>query len=263
MANKPHILISNDDGIHALGIKHLVNALKDFAKLTIVAPATEQSAVSLSITVRDPLYIDKIEWDNGMLCHAVNGTPADCVKLGLNVILDSVPDLIVSGINRGSNAGRNILYSGTVAAAIEGVMHDIPSIAFSSHDYHRLPDFQSVEKFIVPIVEHVLNHPLPKGTLLNVNFPAKENGLKGFKLTHNGLQFWSENLDSREHPSDGTLQYWLGAKLSSFEEEEDCDISWLSKGYIAAVPVQVNHLTHRGHVEELKSEFEAIYSSLS
>src|SRR5690348_2759860 len=131
--NQPYILVTNDDGVHAPGIKHLWKALSKIANVVVVAPASEQSAVSLSITTRQPLRTEKIDWpriENEQV-WAINGTPADCVKLALNVILSTPPQLIVSGINRGSNAGRNILYSGTVAAVIEGVMHNIPGIAFS------------------------------------------------------------------------------------------------------------------------------------
>src|SRR5262245_14985477 len=147
MKMRPHILITNDDGIHAPGIKHLWKALQDIAQVTVIAPAAEQSAVSLSITIRNPLKIDKVTWSEGTEVWSVSGTPADCVKLGLSVLLQNPPNLIVSGINKGNNAGRNMLYSGTVAAVIEGIMHDIPGIAFSCKDYVQ-PDYQATEKYI-------------------------------------------------------------------------------------------------------------------
>src|SRR5262249_28069062 len=142
MVKRPYILVTNDDGVHAPGIKHLWTALAEVADVVVVAPVSEQSAVSLSITVRHPLRIEKMEWPWAKEAQVwtINGTPADCVKLALSVILPHPPQLIVSGINRGNNAGRNILYSGTVAAVIEGVMHNIPGIAFSVANYFH-PDY--------------------------------------------------------------------------------------------------------------------------
>lgn len=270
MNKRPKILITNDDGIHAPGIRHLWNALKDFADLIVCAPAHEQSAVGLSITIRHPLHIQKVKWYTPVSTYhnsqeqidaitwAVNGTPADCVKLALNVIFDEAPDLIVSGINRGSNAGKNVLYSGTVAGAIESVMHDIPSIAFSCHDFFE-PNFQMYEQHIPSIVQHVLENPLPSGTLLNVNFPDKTHTeIQGFRMTNQGKEFWVENPDKRTHPAEGSDYYWLGAKIATFDEHEDSDISWLKKGYIAAVPVHVTNLTDKAHLNEHKASFASL-----
>ena len=148
MTKRPYILVTNDDGVYAPGIKHLWKALAQFADVVVVAPSSEQSAVSLSITIRHPLRIEKIEWPwaNHTPVWSINGTPADCVKLALSVILPHPPQLIVSGLNRGNNAGRNVLYSGTVAAVIEGVMHNIPGIAFSVTDYAK-PDYEKAERY--------------------------------------------------------------------------------------------------------------------
>lgn len=267
MKTRPKILITNDDGIHAPGIRHLWNALKDFADLIVCAPATEQSAVGLSITIRSPLHIQKIKWYTPVSLHhdqneqidavtwSVNGTPADCVKLALNVIFDTPPDLVVSGINRGTNAGRNILYSGTVAGAIEGVMHDVPAIAFSCRDFLE-PDYQHFEQYIPLIVQHVLDNPLPDGTLLNVNFPDKSfDKIKGFRMARQGKEFWVENPDKRSHPAEGSDYYWLGARLAEFEEHEDSDITWLKQGYITAAPVQVSQMTDHAHLDLHKQSF--------
>lgn len=255
-AKKPKILITNDDGIQAPGIWHLWHALKDHAEITIVAPSKEQSAVALSITIRDPLVLKKMDWEDAATAWHVNGTPADCVKMALSVIMDSPPDLIVSGINRGSNAGRNVLYSGTVGGVIEGVLRDIPGIAFSCYRYHS-PDYQVVEKFIPAIVDYVLDHKPPQGTLLNVNFPDAE--IKGFKFTRQGKEFWGEAPDERNHPHEGHSYYWMGAKLLKFDEHEDSDITWLQKGYVTAVPIHVSELTDHDHLNEKKSHFEALY----
>lgn len=252
-----HILITNDDGVHAPGIKHLWNALLPHAQLTVVAPAAEQSSVALSITIRHPLHIEKIDWGNDNV-WSVTGTPADCVKLAFRVILDCRPDLVVSGINRGTNSGRNVLYSGTVAAAIESVLQGVPAIAFSCPDYAD-PDYLAAAKQIPQLVKHVIDHPLPTGTLLNVNFPEKGLGeIKGFKMTTQGKQYWSENPDKRIHPSAGHSYYWLGAKIKVDEEDEDSDISWLKQGYVTAVPVHVGNLTDYAHLETARTHFEKL-----
>jgi len=259
MKNKPRILITNDDGVHAPGIRYLWEALHEIADLTIVAPQTEQSATGLSITLRSPLRLEKLNWSNGIVAWSVNGTPSDCVKLGLNIVFNEKPDLIVSGINRGTNAGRNALYSGTVAAAIEGVLHGIPAIAFSCHDYWDT-DYTTANKHIPSIVEHVLKHPLPNGTLLNVNFPSKElEQIRGYKMTRQGMAYWTEDLAERFHPAEKHTYYWLGAKLAEFNEIEDCDIAWLKKGYVTAVPIHVNELTDHQHLESRKNVFEALF----
>ena len=256
MNQRPYILITNDDGIHALGIKHLWQSLKDFADLIIVAPNKEQSSVGLSITVRDPIQIEEVFWAEGSKAWSVTGTPADCVKMALSVLSEKTPNLVVSGINRGANAGRNLLYSGTVGGAIEGVLHGIPAIAFSCSEY-KLPRYDLVEKYIPKVVEYALSHPLPKGSLLNVNFPEKDNGhVKGFKMARQGLGFWGEDPSERRHPAEGHSYYWMGAKIIEFEEHEDSDIAWLNRGYMTAVPVHINELTDYDHLENKKELFE-------
>jgi 5'-nucleotidase len=259
MQKRPHILISNDDGVHAPGIKHLWQALHQIADLTVVAPQTEQSATSLSITVRAPLRLEKVDWNNGADVWCVNGTPSDSVKLGMKVVFVKRPDLVVSGINRGNNAGRNVLYSGTVAAAIESVLQGVPSIAFSCEDYFDT-DYTVTQRHIPKIVEHVLDHPMPQGTLLNVNFPSKKpEGIQGYKMTRQGREFWSEDPTERSHPAEKNTYYWLGAKLAQFDEHEDCDIMWLRKGYVTAVPIHISELTDHKHLSERRNHFESLY----
>lgn len=252
---RPHILITNDDGIQAPGIQSLWESLHEFADITIVAPAYEQSCVSLSVTIRKPLKIESFPWKNNTKAFSVTGTPADCVKLALNVILDKAPDMVVSGINRGTNAGRNILYSGTVAGAIEASLHDIPAIAFSCRDYVDT-DYQTASLHIPGIVKHLLQHPFATGTLLNVNFPSKAHNIQGVKMTKHGKEYWGEEPDERFHPVEGHAYYWMGAKLVAFEEEEDSDISWLHKGYIAAVPINIGSLTDTQQLDKWRCHFE-------
>lgn len=257
MHKRPNILVTNDDGINALGIKHLWNSLKRFADLTIIAPHIEQSAVGLSISIRHPLHIQEVEWA-GAKAWSVTGTPADCVKMALKVILPHAPDLIVSGINRGTNAGGNVLYSGTVAGAIEGTMHNIPAVAFSCSDFSN-PDYEQVEQYIPSVIKYVLDHPLPKGTLLNVNFPEKAHGIKGFKMARQGKEHWCEKPDKRRHPVEGYDYYWLGNTIATFDEDEESDVVWLRKGYVTAVPIHVGELTDHDHLKKSKSHFESLF----
>jgi len=258
MTKQPHILITNDDGIHAPGIRHLWNSIRQHAKVTVVAPISEQSAVGLSITIRTPLRIEKVIWESGSHdTWSVTGTPTDCIKLALRAILDQKPDMIISGINRGSNIGRGVLYSGTVAATIESVLQGIPAIAFSCHDYNVEPDYPTLSKYIYPIIQQIIKHPLPKGTLLNVNFPeSKLAPFKGVKVTAQGNEWWGEDPDKRIHPSEGHSYYWLGAKLHQDEGEEG-ESAWLRRGYVTAVPVHVGDLTDRDHMESMKELFES------
>jgi len=256
---RPHILITNDDGLNASGIKHLWNALRNYADITVVAPAYEQSSMGLSTTIRQPLLINRERWDGSHEVWSVTGTPADCVKLALKAILKCRPQLVVSGINRGANMGRSVLYSGTVAAAIESIMQDIPAIAFSCQDYYVEPDFARAEKYIPTIVKHVLEHPMPPGTLLNVNFPERNAGpYKGFKMTSQGKDWWVENPDERSHPDGGRSYYWLGSKLKSYEND-DGDGAWLRQGYITAVPIHVGDLTDMNHLKNTKAAFESCF----
>lgn len=260
---KPRILITNDDGIHAPGIRALWNALKDFAEIIIVAPSTERSGAGLSITVHHPLRLDRVDWGEGVEAWSATGTPADCVKLALTFCYSTPPDLIVSGINRGSNAGRNILYSGTVGGVIEGIMHDIPGIAFSCHSFHR-PNYKEAEEYILPIVQHVLETALPHGTLLNVNFPdTYERAIAGMKMTRQGRGMWVENPDRRSHPADDHYYYWIGLKPCAVEEIPDSDTAFLEQGFITAVPVHVAELTDHHQILVRKDSFEKIFDNLS
>ncbi len=255
---RPQILITNDDGIYTPGIKHLASSVKEFADVTIVAPQLDQSGVGVSITTRTPLHIHPYPFD-GMTAYTVSGTPADCVKLGLRVVLKQPPDLILSGINRGTNAGRNVFYSGTIGGVIEGIINEIPGIAFSCHDLHY-EKFADLETHVTAVVKHVLEHPLPKGTLLNVNFPSSELGkIKGFKLTRQGKQYWAEDPKMREHPVENKSYYWMGARIAEFEEHEESDIAWLKKGYMTAVPVHIGELTDHNHLINSKKAFESLY----
>lgn len=258
---RPRILLTNDDGIFAEGMKNLYLSLKDKADVTIVAPLSEQSGVGVGISLRKPLQIQKIEWLDDANAYAVNGTPADCVKMAISVLLESKPDLIVSGINKGSNAGRNLLYSGTVGGVIEGILRDIPGLAVSCVDFFN-PNFQLARNTVGIFVDYLLENPLPRGTLLNVNIPSLSRPLKGIRFARQGRGYWIEDPSKRVHP-DGYSYYWLGGKHPDHIEEEDSDVALLDEGYITAVPAYVDELTHHREFMLRKDKFNEIYGALS
>jgi 5'-nucleotidase len=257
MERKPNILITNDDGIYAQGLRHLWATLVDYANVTIIAPETEQSGKGLSITLRQPLLSEAIKWEKDTPAWKVNGTPADCVRLGLSVLLKDKPDLIVSGINRGSNLGRNILYSGTVGGVIEGALRNVPGIAFSCADFQS-PDYKAVEHFIQPMVAQLFEHPLPSGTFLNVNFPMADP-IRGIKLARQGMGYWIESIQEGLHP-EGHPYYWLGGKWVDQVEHEESDVYLLQQGYAAAVPIHVNEWTDHVFLKNHKERFELLFS---
>jgi len=178
--------------------------------------------------------------------------------MAMSVILDSPPDLIVSGINRGSNSGRNVLYSGTIGGVIEGVLRNIPGIAFSYVDFDK-PDYTKGQHLIFPLVQHLLENPLPKGTLLNVNFPDTEKVL-GMKLARQGKGFWVEDPQERLHP-EGHTYYWLGGKWNEHDEDEESDVHLLRQGYAAAVPIHISELTDLTHFHQRKEHFNKHFST--
>jgi 5'-nucleotidase len=256
---RPLILITNDDGIQALGIKHLWHALRDFADLAIVAPSSEKSGTSISITWAEPLRINEYAWEDGTPAWSVHdGTPADCVKMARSVLLSQRPKLIVSGVNRGSNAGRTVLYSGTIGGIIEGVMQDIPGIAFSFFDFD-FPPLGCAQSAISAIVKHFLEFPIPSGSFMNVNFPFQfEQGLKGIRMARQGRSFWVENPEKRLHPAGGGDYYWLGNQWSKHEEPADSDIALLKQGYLTIAPIHVGDLTDQKLFEQHKDSIQQI-----
>lgn len=260
---RPLILVSNDDGVFAPGIRYLWEALEPCADLFVVAPATEQSAAGMSITLRQPLKIDSVSWSNpSARVWSVNGTPADCVKLALHRLLPRKPDLIVSGINRGSNAGRNLLYSGTVAAVIEGVLRNIPGIAFSVTEFTS-PCFRAAAGYAPLLVDYLLSDPLPPHTFLNTNFPSLAHSrVQGIRLTRQSKEYYSDCPEQRMHPAEGSAYYWLGLQTEKFAEEEDSEVVWLDRGYATAVPIHVGELTDLMHLEKSKERFAKLFSHL-
>jgi 5'-nucleotidase len=242
--SKPAILVVNDDGITAPGIKYLMDAMKDIGRVVVVAPDSPQSGMGHAITVGKPLRFDKVDIYPDIEMYSCSGTPVDCVKLAVNkVFKGKKPDLCVSGINHGLNNSINILYSGTMSAAVEGAIESIPSIGFSLDDYTLQADFSHCIKFVKEISGQVLQNGLPAGTLLNVNFPAGPH-IKGIKISRQANAKWAEEFDERMDPHKRPY-YWLTGVFQSNDGGEDTDVWALEHGYASVVPVQFDMTAHQ------------------
>lgn len=253
MSKKPLILVTNDDGITAPGIRSLIKIMNTIGDVIVVAPDSPQSGMGHAITVNDTLYVRKETIDNGpQKEYSTSGTPADCIKLAKHEILNRTPDLCVSGINHGSNASINVIYSGTMSAAIEAGIEGIPAIGFSVCDYSWEANFKPFESFVKSIALNVLENGLQKGTVLNVNFPKiEEDKIKGVKICRQSHANWVEKFDKRINPH-GQDYYWLTGEFVNFDKGEDTDQWALENGYISIVPVQFD-LTAYKSIGDLKT----------
>lgn len=245
MSKKPLILITNDDGITAPGIRTLIEVMKTIGDVVVVAPDSPQSAMGHAITVNSTLFVEKVKVDDGtQLEYSCSGTPADCVKLAVNQILDRKPDLCVSGINHGSNSSINVIYSGTMSAAIEAGIEGIPAIGFSLLDYSWNANFEATKTYVKTIAENVLKEGLSKDVVLNVNIPnLSKQELKGIKICRQARAYWEEEFDKRKNPH-GREYYWLTGKFVNLDHGEDTDEWALQNGYVSVVPVQFDLTAH-------------------
>jgi 5'-nucleotidase len=240
---KPNILVVNDDGITAPGIKALIEVMQEIGNVVVVAPDGPQSGMGHAITIGKPLRFDRVDLYPGVEMYKCSGTPVDCVKLAVNKIFKGKkPDLCVSGINHGLNNSINVIYSGTMSAAVEGAIESIPSIGFSLDDFSQEADFSFAKKYIKTLSEQVLEHGLPTATLLNVNFPKGDN-LKGIKVCRQANAKWAEEFDERSDPY-GRPYYWLTGVFQNFDKGEDTDVWALENGYVSVVPVQFDLTAH-------------------
>ncbi len=253
MAKKdPIILITNDDGITAPGILNLIEIVKKItSKVYVVAPDKPQSGMGHAITMNSMLRIQKVEIE-GVVAFSCTGTPVDCVKLAMAKVLPSKPDLIVSGVNHGSNSSINVIYSGTMSAAVEGAIEGIPSIGFSLCNHSIDADFSPSLPFIEKIIQYALKNPMDKNICWNVNFPAIQADLiNGIKICRQAKAVWEEEFQERNDPS-GKPYYWLTGKFVNHEaDKKDTDEWALDNGYISLVPIQFDVTAYKS-IEGLK-----------
>jgi 5'-nucleotidase len=241
--DKPIILIVNDDGITAPGIKALMETMATIGRVVVVAPDSPQSGMGHAITIGKPLRLDKVELYDGFETYSCSGTPVDCVKLAVNLIFKGKkPDLCVSGINHGLNNSINVLYSGTMSAAVEGAIEGIPSIGYSLDDFTLQANFSHALKYVKEIALQVLENGLPTATLLNVNFPNTAD-LKGIKICRQARAKWAEEFDERMDPHKRPY-YWLTGVFQLDDQGEDTDVWALDHGYVSVVPVQFDMTAH-------------------
>lgn len=235
--DKPVILITNDDGVTAPGIRALVDAMRPLGKLIVVAPDSPQSGMGHAITIEDPLRMDKIQMFDNVETYQCSGTPVDCVKLAVDRVLHRKPDLCVSGINHGSNSSINVIYSGTMSAAMEGAIQGIPSIGFSLLNYDLEADMSAAKYYARLLAKQVLKYGLPEHALLNVNIPNKPTEqIRGVKFCRQAVANWQEEFSERTDPR-GRKYYWLTGKFVNFDDGHDTDEWALEHNYVSVVPV--------------------------
>jgi len=253
----PTILVTNDDGIMAPGIRNLVEAVKGLGKVVVVAPDKPQSGMGHAITIGNPLRLSPMHHVfDGVEAWSCSGTPVDCVKLAVDKVLRRKPDLCLSGINHGANHSINVIYSGTMSAAVEAAIESIPSIGFSLLDYSVEADFGPARKYVRIIVEQVLSRPMDKHLILNVNFPAvPDNLIKGIKICRQAYAKYEEDFVERNDPN-SRKYYWLTGKFVNFDRGRDTDVWALEHNYVSVVPVQFDMTNY-----VLKSKLEKSWKS--
>jgi 5'-nucleotidase len=259
MQNKSTILITNDDGYFAPGLRKLIQIMKGLGKVVVVAGEQSMSGMGHAITIKTPLRVKTIAKEPDYEEYICNGTPVDCVKLGEQVVLAGKPDLLVSGINHGSNASINVIYSGTMAAVLEACIDGIPAIGFSLCDYSHEADFSHVDEFVETIAKQVLEKGLPENTCLNVNLPAASaEGIKGLKVCRQANARWVEEFDSRRDPR-GVDYHWLTGRFENGDKARDTDQWALDNNYVSVVPMHFDMTAHHAlkHIQqwELEQQF--------
>lgn len=248
---RPLILITNDDDITSPGIKSLVEAVKDLGQVVVVAPDKPQSGMGHAITIGSPLRMNKMNLFGDIESYQTSGTPVDCVKLAVDKILDRKPDICLSGINHGANHSINVIYSGTMSAAMEASIEGIPSIGFSLLDYRYEADFTGAKRIVNKMVSTLLKTKMDKHMLLNVNIPAvPADDIKGIKICKQAYAKYEEDFDERLDPQ-GKKYYWLTGEFVNFDKGKDSDVFALQHNYVSVVPVQFDLTNYK-----LKEYFE-------
>jgi len=256
MKKKPLILVSNDDGITSRGIRHLVELMQQLGDVVVVAPDSPQSGMGHAITVGDTLRLTENNIFANARAYECSGTPADCVKLAKHHVLkDRQPDLVVSGINHGSNSSISVLYSGTMSAAIEAAIEGLPAIGFSLCDYDPKADLSHVNEWVLKVARQALEKGIPKGIALNVNFPPKRNeAIKGIKICRQANAKWEEEFDQRYDPH-GREYFWMVGNFVNHDKGEDNDEWALANNFVSVVPCQFD-LTGHHVIAQLNAEWE-------
>ncbi|MFA5527013.1 MAG: 5'/3'-nucleotidase SurE [Peptostreptococcales bacterium] len=246
-----NILVTNDDGIEALGIKAMVESLKGKGNIYVVAPDTQKSACGHGISIDIPVMIKEVEFEGATKAWAVSGTPADCVKLGVTQLISEKVDMVFSGINHGGNLGTDILYSGTVSGAVEGLLLGFPSVAISLNDYYAT-DFSNCKKAVAKVCEYMIRKDLEPQTLLNVNIPKiREEEIKGIRITPLGIREYTESFRRYETPRGGSYYWYSGEPKNGGNLESDTDIAAIDNNYVSVTPVHYD-LTNYRIIEEIK-----------
>jgi 5'-nucleotidase len=249
---KPTILITNDDGYFAPGIRQLIEIMRKIGRVVVVSSEQPMSGMGHAITIKTPLRLKTVVKEADYEEYICNGTPVDCVKLGEQVVLKGKPDLLVSGINHGSNASINVIYSGTMAAVIEACIDGIPAIGFSLDDYSSHADFSHLEPFILTIAQATLKNGLTPGVCLNVNLPKiQSESIRGIKVCRQAKARWAEEFDSRHDPR-GAEYHWLTGKFENDDRAEDSDVWALENNFVSLVPVHFD-LTAFASLELIRS----------
>lgn len=253
---KPLILITNDDSIYSKGIRSLIDAVKDLGQVVVVAPSLPQSGMGHAVTLKEPIRLTRIErFADIEVSYACSGTPVDSVKIARDVILDRKPDICLSGINHGSNSSINIIYSGTMSAALEASIEGIPSIGFSLDDHDLNADFSTSMAVARRLTMQMLEHPMEKPALINVNIPqVKQEQLQGYRICRQAVAKWEEEFEERRDPRGGTY-YWLTGKFVNYDDGHDTDEWALANNYVSIVPIQFD-LTNYKNINYIHNNWE-------
>jgi len=252
--NDKLILITNDDGLYAAGLKVLASVMEEFGKVVIISATESRSGMSQALTVKEPLRVKLLEETENRRIYACSGTPTDGVKLANNQLLERKPDILVSGINHGSNASVSVLYSGTMAAALEGCLYGITSVGFSLNSFSPTADFTVCEKYIRKVMQVLDGNPLPQGICLNVNIPAiPVDQIRGMRLCRQAMGNWQEEFEKRKDPM-GRTYYWLTGFFQNSEPESTDTDEWaLANGYVSVVPISAD-MTAYNYFDKLRDK---------
>jgi 5'-nucleotidase len=241
----PLIFVTNDDGIDAPGIAALIEVAKKFGRVFVIAPSRPQSGVSHAITIREPVYTETVDFYPGTEAYKCSGTPVDCVKFGITKLLASKPDLVLSGINHGSNASINVLYSGTLAAAMEGIIEGVPSVGFSFNKWEPTHDLDLCKLVVEKVVKSVLQDPLPEGILLNVNIPdIPLLEYRGIKVCRQAKAYWQEQY-VEVSSTNGHKCFMLAGEFLTNDDSDDTDLWALANNYASVVPIKLDITAHK------------------